>query len=592
MPPASNYTDEQDTPFKSIAVRIFLTLSLFYLYSGIYQLFPIPGWVDAGIYLGYGLNLPEMVHRYGFTWNAYQGTRLGSVFPLSIFYQLFEPLTAQFIKVGFLYVIAIFGTIAIGWRRSEYIAILAATFLAFNPLFVSAITFGGVDGFVIAYETLLATCLFSSSGIRNGKPELFLAGCFAALSFTSHPFSMIGIVALFLGHFYLTGAFKNTFLVNWFWSFIGFVSVLFILAVIGKFIGYDFFFLRPSFDMAKGSFLSGFGVNYRLDLKDWIFGASRVLVPILIFTWIICLKLVDANDRNQKQINTALIILGVAFFTYMFWDFFIGGVTIQTRSYFDMLLPALIMAVILVADTLPRTSNSFYITSIILIGLPSILLGIAGDSMWAFLESSRMREIFIVLLVCGIAVPVVLCFNNRYFKNLGSLGFVTTLILCSVAFAVNQDSKKTYKNYTNLDYSEAYLGMCQLSRKLETSGIAELEPKFLFSRKSLNNRLGDKGIYQIRFGNNQLDLNYYDSLVSLYLWNQSLLFAEPDDVPHPDLLPHKLPLPLVVLGKDDTEVQSIINKLKQRGYNISKQRSFSYTEHQFGWYASVLELNK
>ena len=127
-------------------VWAFCLAALAYLHSGIFQLFPIPGWVDAGMYLGYALNLPNMMERFAFDEVTYHGSRLSYVLPRFLMHQALDPTAAQHVETGLLYVASLFSVFAIGWHAfGRSATFLTAAFLAFNPLFLSSLTFGGAD---------------------------------------------------------------------------------------------------------------------------------------------------------------------------------------------------------------------------------------------------------------------------------------------------------------------------------------------------------------------------------------------------------------------------------------------------------------
>ena len=79
--------------------------------------------------------------------------------------------------------------------------------------------------------------------------------------------------------------------------FIGVLISFLILACIGYFYGLKFLFFKSNFGMVKHSF-SGLGLLFKVPLSDWVFGATRLFMPIFI------LALVIKKYRASKRYGT------------------------------------------------------------------------------------------------------------------------------------------------------------------------------------------------------------------------------------------------------------------------------------------------
>lgn len=583
---ASNPSATPENPFKSVIVWFFLVLTLVYFYSGLFQLFPMLGWVDAGMYLGYTLNLPELLHSYGLGIYTYQGSRLSYVLPLFFIHQFLEPLEAQYLLVGLCYITPIIGVICLGcYYFGRNAALLVASFLAFNPLFISAVTFGGTDGVTIVYQMLTVTCLFSPWAMRGNAFALLLAGCCTALAIASHVFSVIAFAGIYLGYLYLMGLTKTVFKCC-FWLSVGFFVTLGILGAIGMQFGYQFLFLAYSTQIASQS-LNGIGVNYQLPFKDWFFTSTRVLIPVVILFWLMLSEKKIPTGKRQF-LYAVLITISVPMLFYIFWDFVVGGAVIQTRSYFVLLLPSCVLALFGIISTFPLNNKAYVLITTVLIALPSLLMAYFGGEMHEWLDQDKTQTIFLILITT--AVILMLCMklaNNIYFLR---SCLMIMLALLSSSLAINADTAKVYVSTTGLSYKDAYLGLCHFVTQIKAKGLATEKLLFWFNRESLTQKLGDASVYPLRFGATSYKLNYYDSIASMYLWDQSLLSADLPKLPLEALQQHPLPIKLVVLGKNEGETAQALPVLKEAGYHTTTLSTFNYDNSQFGWYARIIDV--
>lgn len=584
---ASNPSATPENPFKSVMVWIFMVLALVYFYSGLFQLFPMLGWVDAGMYLGYSLNLPELLHNYGLGIYTYQGSRLSYVLPLFFVHQLLEPLEAQYLLVGLCYITPIISVICLGcYHFGKSTALLVAAFLAFNPLFISAVTFGGTDGITIVYQMLTVACLFSPWAMRGSVFVLLLAGCCTALAVASHVFSVIAFAGIYLGYLYLMGLTKMAFKCC-LWLSVGFFVTLGILGAIGMYFGYQFLFLAYSMQIASQS-LSGIGTNYQLPFTEWFFTSTRVLIPVAILFWLM-LSVQKVSREKRRFLYAALITIGLPLLFYIFWDFVIGGAVIQTRSYFVLLLPSCVLALFAIVSQFPLNNKANVLIPALLIALPSLLMAYFGAEIQQWLDQDRTKIFFLIM----IATSLVLMLGMKLAEKAAFLRscLLAMLVLLSINLAINADTLKVYVSTTGLSYKDAYLGMCHFVKQIKEKGLATERLLFWFDRESLTKRLGESSIYSLRYGTTTYKLNYYDSITSMYLWDQSLLSAELPKLPLEILKQYQLPIKLVILGKDKSETDRALPILKKAGHPATELTAFTYNNPTFGWYASVVEVH-
>ena len=583
---ASNPSVTPVNPFKSITVWIFLALALVYFYSGLFQLFPTLGWVDAGMYLGYSLNLPELLHSYGLGVYTYQGSRLSYVLPLFFVHQFLEPLEAQYLIAGFFYITPIISVIGLGcYYFGKNTALLVAAFLAFNPLFISAVTFGGTDGITIVYQMLTMVCLFSPLALRGNAFALLLAGCCTALAVASHVFSVIAFAGMYLGYFCLIGI-NKTLVKHCLYLSGGFFITLAILGAIGMQFGYQFLFLAYSLKIA-GQSINGIGANYQLPYKEWILTSTRVLIPIIILFWLL-LTVQKIPAEKRRFLYAALITISIPLLFYIFWDFVIGGVVIQTRSYFVLLLPSCIIALFAIVSQFPLHNKASALISALLIALPSLLVAYFGAEIQQWLDQDRTQVVFFTTL--SVSLVLIMCIRFATNATFLKTCLLTMLLLLSSNLAVNADTMKVYLTTTGLSYKDAYLGMCHFVTQMKKQGLDKEKLLFWFNRENLTQKLGKSSVYSLRFGATTYKLNYFDSMTSMYLWDSSLLSAELPELPLDTLNQQAFPIRLVILGNNKNEIGQALAKLKESKHEVTNLSLLSYDNPQFGWYAQIVEL--
>ena len=572
-------------------VWLFCLIGLAYLHSGIFQLFPIPGWVDAGMYLGYSLNLPNLVERFGFDSVTYHGSRLSYVLPRFLMHQVLDPTAVQHIETGLLYLASVLSVFAIGWHvfgRSA--TFLAAAFLAFNPSFLASLTFGGTDGAAICYQLVSAAFLLSPDGLSGKRGALSAAGCFAGLAVAAHLFSVVPLAGVGLAHIVLSTPSRGQ-LVRYGWLIAGAVLSVMLCGAIGMVFGIDFFFLGYSLNISERA-LQGFGANYRWPLNEWLFGCYRVIVPAALLVY--AALLADfLKDERRRLWALALAALSPLLF-YLVWDTVIGGVLIQTRSYLALFLPCVLIAVLALSrlslDQVGLNGRTAALGCLV-IALPSL----AASAIPGAFDAMRTPQIQVLLFVTFAAGLVALTFAakialRREWPKTMSMAWFATLVVLSTCSALDLDSMPVYRNATGLNYHHAYTGSVRLVEWLEESGLGARKPVFWFDRAELNEQLGERGSYRLKFHDIVRRLNYFDSLASLYLWHRSLLSA---DLPEIDVSVLEMDAPrdvVVVLALHRSTIERAQDRLQALGYRPASLGSLDYEGGDFAWRAQAFAI--
>jgi hypothetical protein len=326
-----------------------------------------------------------------------------------------------------------------------------------------------------------------------------------------------------------------------------------------------------------------------LPLSEWLFGCYRVLVPSALLVH--AALMVDVvNEQHRRLRVVALAALSPLLF-YVVWDSVIGGTLIQTRSYSALLLPCVLISMLALSRvSLDHVALSGRIVAIgcLVMALPSL----SAAAVPGVFEALRTLPTQVSLFVTFAVGLVVLTRTARItLRQEGkSLAWLATLVILSTCVALDRNSTPVYRAATGLNYRQAYAGSVRLVEWLETSGFGARKPVFWFDRAELNEQLGERGIYRVKFGDRVFLLNYFDSLASLYLWNRSLLSA---DLPEIDQAALKSDGPrdvIVVLSLHPSTIVRAKNHLRALGYQPAPLGSLDYEGGDFAWHAEAFAI--
>ena len=581
---------EQTSWFRDPLFWMLLLCSALFLHSGLFQLFPTPGWVDAGIYLGYGIQFPELIARFVLTGNTYHAARLPYVLPLYFCHLLFGDVAGHLMQVTGWYLLGVAAASSLGhvWggRRG---ALLAGAFMAFNPFFIATVTLSGITGATLVLALWAARVVFSPSGLRYERAPMAIAGVLAALALATHLFFVVPLTGMILAHRAAgvstggrhsragLGVFVLAFLLT---------AVVQILVFFALHLG-----LSPVLSQlyATGSSLKGMGGAYRLPWAQW--GApTRLWVPLLLMLWV---TLFAHGDKRRYGLRVAGWLVIFPLSVMAAYDLLIPGVTLQYWFYFALLLPGWAIALALNLRH-AQLGNRMAFFMVVIMVLPSVSLylfpgifdlletpGFRTELFWAF---GTAGLIFLLLYWYGLVAA------NNLLRQAGFAGWALVVMAC---LTVNTDTWRVFRAATGLDYKEAFVGAVAFSRAVENSGNASLKPKIMFDRTNLNRGLGPKSIYPLRYRDSVFELNYFDMLASLYLWDKSLVsITDPSDV-GPLATLEGLPAysSLVLLGRDQVEVATILQKIKQAGLVPVIESGAEYKGRQFGWQLLFVRLS-
>lgn len=563
-----------------------LLLAWAFFFSGLFQLFPVPGWVDAGTYQGYGLQLPTLVKRYGFTTVSYHGSRLTYVLILYLCHRLASPEIGQYLQLLFFHGMAILSLLAVGYRHfGRSPALLGAAFLAFNPLFFSALTFGGADGAALSYLLLTLAVLFSRSGVAGSQRTLVAAGMTCACACIANPFAIIPLLGL-LAACHISAVQRSSSLDRYVALSVGGALALVILGLIARALGLEFFFLKYSFGMTR-LLAGGFGAAYLRPLDEWLFVNYRMLVPMVLGLSALALLGVRPELRRDRLFQSAALVAPLLPFVVQLCINLSGqAVLLQSRHHFTLLLPGLAFSVLALARA--ATPARPMLGPAVLLSLPAAAVGLGLSSpAWV---GSNARVVFWSLLGLGGFLALMLVTSGRRAGS-RSLIMSAVIMLCAVCFSLSEDSQQVYRVTTGDDYREAFLGASHLVRVLEESGLAERKPWFWFPRRAENERSGLGSTFRLDYQGGVTHQNYFDTLVSYYLWKVSLLGASFRSL-QTRRLDEAGARPIVFLAPRASLCQRALSRVEALGYRVSNRRWFEYPRKRFGWAAVAVDVSR
>lgn len=234
--------------------------------------------IDAWLYFGYYLNLPEYLRTFD---GLYYTTRLSTILPGWLAYQLFPPLIANYVLHVGLYYVSV-GSLFLTLketvnRRAAFISALA---LGCHFHFFTAIGWDYVDGFGIAYFLFSAWMLTAASRSRFPRTCLLAAGA-GALAMGVANITYFLLVPLLLGHYLVLNWHRRGLylLSGTVWFVFGAGGLFALLGTINWSIAGRFWFLLPSFAWTYSFMREAAPSPWQVPLAEWIFHASWLVFP-------------------------------------------------------------------------------------------------------------------------------------------------------------------------------------------------------------------------------------------------------------------------------------------------------------------------
>ncbi|MEH2610434.1 hypothetical protein V1293_002723 [Bradyrhizobium sp. AZCC 1693] len=496
-----------------------IVVPLAYLLLGRFQLFPPPGWVDAGMYLGYFLDFPGKLAEFG---PNYHVMRLPYTLTGFFVHRIFSPKIANYVLVLGFHFLALFSVYyAVRARHSRVAAVSAALFLALNPLWIATVTRGYVDGPGMAFLFASLACLVNRGGILSVRAGTVLAGVMAALSAFCNAIAGIITILAILSWLYAEG-------ISWreLWrtarhGLAGAAIVTGVLCLTSWSLKGPFFFFYVNIHFGSQA-LSGFGMNYLVPRGEWLPSAYRLALPIAFLCAGLSVLLAKRRGASPSLLLTAgcaTIVLTVLWF--LLWDFGIGSSTLQFAHYGSYLIPGqclvfggLAAALLSKDDTQPELSWAGGAG----LAAAAILVLLGPEQLWAFEAKWRWAYLlwFVIALLFGGAMMLA--------RRQPGVGLAVLMFATVLAGTANADTRRIFRVGPNPDYKPFYELMVRLNWIVDSTRAGGRPFYLWYCRECLPaDQRDDWRVVELRYMGKTLRTNMLDSMVSLWLWDRAWL---------------------------------------------------------------------
>jgi hypothetical protein len=505
---------------------LLMVVPALFIHLGRFELFPPPGWVDPEMYLGYFLNFPRALARFG---PDYFSMRLPWTLTGFVLHHVLAPNMANYAMIfGFHYLALGSAYLIVLSRYGRVAGIAAAWWLAFNPLWLAAVTRGYVDGPAMALMLAGFACLLNRGRLLGRRPDLFLAGCFWALAIFTHPMLVLltamGACAWLLGERPRRAEFGVTVI----WVALGGMVATISLASAGWALGAPFLFAISYLPTVERA-VAGSGGNFVLPLADWLPVCYRMLPPFAFiviggaFLW-------RRRDRppsaGMMLPATGLLLASVTLLEV--WNRLFDGSTFQTAHYASYLLPAQAFVFgALAGELLPQgaTDRRARFAVLACVAIAALLPVLAAEHLWQWEEAWRDHLVFWLVpgALFGLAVIVII---GRH----GQRAALPLLMLATVlAGTANFDTRRIFQVSGNPDYKPYYRAAIRLNDIVQGADLEDRRLYFWYNRAAFttgNSRRDAWLTFNHFFAGQKMQLNLLDSLTSLWLWDRTNLNFE------------------------------------------------------------------
>jgi hypothetical protein len=531
------------------------------------QLFPPPGWVDPGLYLGYFLNLPILLHRFG---PDYHGMRLPWVLSGLIVHQFLSPSVAQLVLVFGFHLLSVISLYLIVMpRHGRLVGLLSTLFLTFNPAWIGAVTRGYVDGPAIAFQFASIAVVMNVDRFRTIWTAGLLEGLFASLAFYTHP-----VVGAFTGVAYLACLVAQrtrwrTVIQMSSGVVVGFAASTIALGLASRFFGGPFLFPLVSVDFGRRA-LSGFGLAYRRPIGEWLPAAYMLFPPLSL----LCSGLASLPTRSGPSalLKAGCGVLGASLSAFVIWDLVVGGSYLQTSFGLTFLIPgqALVFSGLMAqigasVHDFTRRIHSRLTAGLLVAGLVPLTI---VQPLWNAEQHARpLFGIWMVLIVITIAAAAAL-------RTRGAAAAPVLLLLATTLSGVlNADTRRMFRVDGNRDYRAFYRATHRVNAFIRGNLNPERTLLIWYNRDEFTTghaEVDDWMHYRMSYQGQPLVLSPYDSFSSLWLWNRSTLnFAMPE-LTRADLarLDQPVPVTLVMFCQKVARCEDGWKALERNGYSV------------------------
>jgi hypothetical protein len=513
--------------FGSSEAFLLVVVPAVFLCVGRFELFPPPGWIDPEMYLGYFLNFPQALVRFG---PDYFSMRLPWTLMGFAAHRILAPTLANYAMVLTFYYLSICSAyLIVAPRYGRVGGVAAAWWLAFNPLWVAAVTRGYVDGPAMAFMLAGFACLINRGTLLGRRRDLCLAGSCWAFAVFTHPMTVfltaMGGCACLLGNRPRRSEFVGTVA----WVAIGGIAASFVIATAGWALDAPFLFFTAYVGKVKNA-LAGSGKDFARPAADWLPGAYRMVPPfafVIVGSAFLLSRRDDRRWSGMVPVATGLMCATIVWLEV--WNLLTGGVTFQVSHYSSYLLPAqaLVFGVIAGEVSHAQAKDRAGFNMLTALVVSALLPVLAAGRLWEWEGPWRHTLYFWLVPVSLFALAAVMLLGPHRRVAMPLLMLATV-----VAGTANLDTRRIFQVAGNPDYKPYYRAAIRLNDIVQGAGLDGRRLYFWYNRKAFTT--GDLGrdawlIFDHSFAGVKMQLGVLDSLTSLWLWDRTNLNFE---MPH------------------------------------------------------------
>ena len=507
---------------KSFSAITAITLPTLVLLSGVYELFPLPGWVDPLIYVGYFLDPIEQIWRYG---PLYYSGRVPYIFVGHLFFSIFNPSSAHCALLLFFNGLALGAVFMAAFRLyGRNVAILSTWWLGLNPIWVNSISTGYVDGPTMAFGFVAFAC--SVFGITRSRSVLtnisfVVSGFFVGITFVTHPVpGGVAALAVLATCFAFKGGWPAV--CDLAYVFLGGILGLAISSVYAWQLGaptiFSFFTQGP---MARISLdnASLFAVPF----VESFSGSYWAIAPLIL----LLVSFLIVRRLGRKAAPLALVgtlCLALLFFFLLLWDLAIGGVTLQKHFYVSYLIFGETILVVSMLGSLRQglCLSGFKEAGLYVAVAASAIVPLAFQHLLATSDNSLVRPIsWIALVVLGGATVL-------FFRAQRSVLAVISLMAITILSGIWNAG--TRSAFADANYPSYKLVFEEVTEIRQVADMAYLHGRnvFVWGNRSHGLTGGTTSekkrlSYAMLYAGKQERFNALDSLAALWAWDRGAL---------------------------------------------------------------------
>lgn len=508
---------------KSLSAIVAVALPTFVLFSGLYELFPAPGWVDPMIYVGYFLDPAEQIWRYG---PLYYSGRVPYIFVGHLFYSVFSPVSAHYATLLFFNGLALGAVFLAAYRLyGRNVAILSTWWLGLNPLWVNSVSTGYVDGPAMAFGFVAFACsVFGATQSRliSANASLVASGFFVSLTMVIHPVPG-GLAAL--------AVFATCLAMNDGWSALRDIAYVALGGILGLTLStiyalqlgaptiFSFFNQGPMASLSIGH-ISLFAIP----LGQWLPGSYWAVTPLVL----LILSFLTVRKARKSAVPLSIVgmlCLTIAFIFLLLWDAVFGGATLQEHFYVSYLIYGETILVISILGSFQQSLPASGLKEV------RVFLAVAAAAIapltWQYFFGAPHGSVsYQILWFLLIVFVVAVSFLFQAQRSVVTIASVMALTMFSGV--LNAGTRLAFAEVNHPSYKLVFEEVVAI-RKLADLTYLHGRNVFIWG----NRRLGLTGkddkkrfSYSMSYTGKQERFNALDSLAALWVWDKGALGFE------------------------------------------------------------------